>query len=332
MIYIMYGSDDYSLNQELIEIKKSLGDLEMLSVNTSVIDGWGLTMTQLLEMCNCVPFLHPVRLVIVKGLLESFEKEAAGTGKGSRSKSKAKVGGVEWESAGETIRQISDTTTLVFIDGEITRKNYLLNKLAPIATVKVFPKLRGTEVNNWISRYIASKGGTITAGALNMLAGSIGGDLWTLSGEIEKLIIYTGERTINEKDVKQLTSYSKETSIFSLVDAVVERRRSDAHTMFHKLSNEGVTVPYIMAMITRQLRLIIMTKDLMRNTSQRNIQGRLGINSEFAMKKLLSQSEKYTIDQLKHAYRKLLEIDIAIKTGRYEGDIAVDLLVIELCS
>jgi hypothetical protein len=36
------------------------------------------------------------------------------------------------------------------------------------------------------------------------------------------------------------------------------------------------------------------------------------------------------MDTLKQTYQKLLETDICIKTGKFEGDLAVDILVAEL--
>ena len=73
MLYILSGEDDFSINQSLEEIKKGMGDRDMLSANTTVFDGQQVTPDQLGAVCGTVPFLAEKRLVIIKGLLGRFE-------------------------------------------------------------------------------------------------------------------------------------------------------------------------------------------------------------------------------------------------------------------
>ena len=42
------------------------------------------------------------------------------------------------------------------------------------------------------------------------------------------------------------------------------------------------------------------------------------------------RADKYTMEKLKKIYQSLLETDLAIKTGRYDGDLALNLLVADL--
>ena len=73
MLYILHGEDDYSRNQYLNEIKRSLGDPAMLATNTSVFEGAKLSPDELKGVCETVPFLAEKRLVIIEGLLGRFE-------------------------------------------------------------------------------------------------------------------------------------------------------------------------------------------------------------------------------------------------------------------
>ena len=83
LLYILFGADDFSLNESLEEIKKGIGDRPMLDSNTTILEGRQLTPNQLREVCAALPFLAPKRLVIVKGLLERFEP---GGGQGRQKK------------------------------------------------------------------------------------------------------------------------------------------------------------------------------------------------------------------------------------------------------
>ncbi len=72
MVYVLFGVDDFSLRQELEQIKNGLGDKESLSLNTAALDGRRLVASQLIDACNTIPFLSNYRLVIIEGLLERF--------------------------------------------------------------------------------------------------------------------------------------------------------------------------------------------------------------------------------------------------------------------
>jgi len=39
----------------------------------------------------------------------------------------------------------------------------------------------------------------------------------------------------------------------------------------------------------------------------------------------------YTAARIKEVYHQLLEADLCIKTGRYEGELALNILIAELC-
>ena len=69
MLYILYGQDDFSLNQAVKEIKAGLGDWEMVATNTTDLEGQHLTLSELRNKCAAAPFLSSHRLVIVEGLL-----------------------------------------------------------------------------------------------------------------------------------------------------------------------------------------------------------------------------------------------------------------------
>ncbi|RLC71595.1 MAG: DNA polymerase III subunit delta, partial [Chloroflexi bacterium] len=65
MLYILYGEDDFSLQEWLSELKEG-ADVQVLAVEK-------LTLGELLRIGGTLPFLAPRRLVIVEGLLSRFE-------------------------------------------------------------------------------------------------------------------------------------------------------------------------------------------------------------------------------------------------------------------
>jgi DNA polymerase-3 subunit delta len=87
-----------------------------------------------------------------------------------------------------------------------------------------------------------------------------------------------------------------------------------------------------MVMLARQLRLIVRTKDIQTaRMSPNELRNSLGLSSEFVARKTLEQAKRYSLPRLKQVYQRLLETDLAIKTGKYEPELALNILVAELC-
>jgi DNA polymerase-3 subunit delta len=327
MFYILYGQDDFSLNQAVQEIKAGLGDREMVATNTTSLEGKHLTLSELRNKCDAIPFLSSHRLVIVDGLLGRYEVKQS---RPRSSRGKSRGGLAEWEDLASYIEQMPETTVLVLVDEEVKGSNPLLKKISPLAEVRTFPLLRGKDLKAWIRQRVKAEGGDITPKAVDLLAELIGGDLWAMDGEIQKLLLYSQERPVSEDDVRQLVSHVQEANIFALVDAVAEGRTELAQRILHRLYDEGVAPPYILVMITRQFRLIAQARDLRKGLSRLQVQDRLGLKSSYSLDKTLSQAQLYDFEGVKRAYDKLLETDLAIKTGKYSDKLALELLVAEL--
>jgi len=315
LLYILHGADDFSLQEELKKIEDGLGEGELLESNTTIFDGRHLGLGQLTDVCSAMPFLGAHRLVIVEGLLTRYEESAG-----------------EWLALKDFIAAMPQTTVLVFIDGQLKKGNPLLKELGPLAKVKEFRLLRGVALRKWIEERVAKRGGTISPQALRLLSALVGYNLWVLTSEIEKLLLYASGRRIEEEDVKRVVSYAREASVFAMVDALVEGRASTAARLLHQLLEEGATAPYLLVMITRQLRLLLQAKELsLGGVPASSIKNRLGVASDYAVTKALEQSKRYSMKRLEQVYHKLLETDLAIKRGMWKGELALDLLVAELC-
>jgi DNA polymerase-3 subunit delta len=331
MIYILYGLDSYSSRKELQRIKDTLGDPEILSVNTNVLNGAETSPGQLRDMCRMVPFMNPFRLIIVEGLLDLFEPEFKQRSSSQSSQKRGVKKLDEWKLFIDSIQDLPESTILIFMDAKVTRNNTLLKILGPHAKVKSFPQLRDRELYSWINDRVSGNGGSINPSAMRLLIEYSNNDLWTLSNEIEKLIAYCSGRQIAENDVMQLTCYSREANVFNLVDAIFNRKVKQTHNILQRLLSDGTNTSFIIAMIARQLRLIIKAKYLDENASTKQALQALNMSSEFILNKTKEQAGKYSITQLSACYHRLLQADIDIKTGKYNEEVAVDLLVADLC-
>ena len=125
-----------------------------------------------------------------------------------------------------------------------------------------------------------------------------------------------------------MVSQVREASIFAAVDAMIDGRPSVALRLLHQLRGDGREAPYIIAMVERQLRLLALARDSIDKGVPRNeIGGRLGTSSDFVIRKTLEQARRHSWRNIIGRYNQLLETDLAIKQGRLEPDLALELLV-----
>ncbi len=329
MLYILLGEDDFSRHQSLEEIKRGIGDQALLATNTTILDGQQVTLSQLKTVCETLPFLAERRLVIVKGLLERFEPK----GKSSQRKTLPASGQQkEYKLLADHITKIPDSTVLVLIGSGIKGSNPLLRELSDKAEVKSFPLLRDDKLRQWIQRRVKEEGGSISPQAAILLTRLVGSNLWIMASEINKLVLFALGRRIEEEDVKKVVSYTQQASVFAMVDAILEFKADVAEQGLQQLLNRGAAPAYLLVMLSRQVQMMVRVKELRNQGKTRmEIQNKLGLTSEFVLRKTLEQADRYTLGRLKEAYHQLLGTDISIKTGKYDGELALNILVAELC-
>jgi len=336
VFYVFHGQDEFSQSEQLAAFKAKLGDPSLVVLNTSTFDGRTVTLGELRHACDAIPFLADVRLVIVEGWLTylasrrgAAEKMAGGeSAKDEPPASARKV----LEDLIAYLPHLPETTRLVFVEPKKMRDNHPLLLLAKSdpkrGIVKAFEPPKGDALLDWITARARGHGGAISFPAAQLLAQVIGNDLRLLDGEIAKLMSYVGStRPIGEADVRLLTPYAGEADIFQMVDALGQRTGDEAVVLVHRLLDGGKHPLELLSMIARQFRLLIQAKELVgQGRRADSIAQELGVPL-FVANKLVNQARNFTLPQLEAIYRRLLETDIAIKTGELDGTLALDLLV-----
>ncbi|MBE0479537.1 MAG: DNA polymerase III subunit delta [Dehalococcoidia bacterium] len=327
MFCILHGEDDFSLHEELARIREGLGDRSLADTNTVVLQGQSLSPEPLMAACDTIPFLAEKRLVIVEGLLGRFEQPARG-------KRPRKDEGSRWNPLKDYCDRLPGTTVLVLVEGKLSRDNPMLKMLGPAASVREFKPLSLVQLRSWLQRRLKDQACSISPKARELLISLVGSNLHILSREVDKLCLYARGRTIEEGDVRTLVPDAREASVFSMIDAILDRQPSTAMRLLHALEEEGSAPAYLLFMITRQFRLVMQAKDLLLRKKQPVEVGRmLRMPNEFVRDRTLQQARKHSMELLRDVYLKLLDTDLSIKTGKMKGDkgeLALSLLVAEL--
>lgn len=185
-------------------------------------------------------------------------------------------------------------------------------------------------MSRWIVNRAREKGGDFSYEGAGMLASLLGSDTRTADLEIDKLLLYVNfNRPVEADDVLLLTAYEGEGDIFGLVDALGNRNGREAIDKLHELLNVQDPLP-ILGMIVRQFRLLLLAREILDGGSDENaVTKTLGLHP-YVGKKVTAQARRFRTDTLEKVFRRLLEIDLAMKTSEMDGDQLLDVFIAEM--
>ena len=321
--FVVYG-DSFLVRQRMAALEVEHGADSLLDANRHRMQGNQVTPQELVGVCQALPFLDTLRLVVVDGLLATAESRTGG-GRGRRGGASSND---RWQPLVEAIPQFPDTTLLLLSDGPLNANNPLLRQLNPVCATEEQTAPRGEQLARWIKRQAEAKGASVSPAAIQAMAELVGGDLWTLEQELEKLSLYAAGREIGEGDIRLMVSQVREASIFEAVDAMIEGRPQVALRLLAQLRDDGREPLYIIAMVERQLRLLALARDAAeRRLPQNELKRALGTSSDFVVRKSMEQARRHSREDIAWRYDRLLEADLSIKQGRVDPDLALELLV-----
>jgi DNA polymerase-3 subunit delta len=330
MFYVFHGPDELTRSEVLAEMKSQLGDATLADLNTTYLDGQSTNMVQIQQACDALPFLANGRLVVVKNYLSRIGPE----------QDKGPGDPVALQALADYLPRLPATTQLVFTEDEILPGKHPILVLAgkhPQGQVRLFGVPVGDQdLAEWIERRVRHKGATIEHAAAVALATAIGHDMRLLDTEIEKLLTYVGgtQPHITREHVDLLVPYAGEAKIWTMVDAIGQRNARLALQHLHRLLEEDPSENHplkLLSMIVRQFRILIQVKEMTaQGLAISTIAKQIGIR-EFAAEKARQQAMNFSLAQMEAIYTRLLNTDLAIKTGKIEEVLALDTLVAALC-
>jgi len=314
MLLFLYGEDDYRLKEKLKAIKKRYLDAAATEANLSVLRAEEVSdFEKIKEDIRAMPFLAKQRMIILENFLTQASKDLQ-------------------EKLKDYLDEVPETSIVVFVEEGIpNEKNILFQKLQKIAKkIWIFNILKPFELEKWVRDKAIERKGRIDPQAVKILASYVGPDLWQMSAEIEKLILYKGKDLIKPADVDLLVKAKLDNNIFNLVDALGNRELKKAGRKLEELLKSGEPPLYILTMIIYQFRNILLVKDLLtRGKGKSEIAKEIKLHP-FVLQKTFSQAENFSLGQLKKIYQYLVDADLAIKTGKIEPQLALNLLITKI--
>jgi DNA polymerase-3 subunit delta len=332
MYYIFYGDEEFTRSEEVAKLKAHIMSDGMGDLNITVLDGRKASLDGVVTACSTLPFLTSRRLVIVENLLQRFDPRERAS-----DKSEVAAEAEPAEKLAAYLLHLPPTTRLLFVENNpLSPKNPILKgaQQTKDAYIREFKTSVEGELQNWLLRRAKEKGASMGREAASLLISFVGHDLRLLDQELEKLAALANyARPIMEADIRALVSPTYEDDIFALVDSFGLRDREGAMQQLQRLLANGANELYLLTMIARQFRQILAVKDLAEEgrLNLKEIRRELHISHDFIVEKLLRQGRQFEMAELEAILGKVLGVDQAIKTGRIEGRLALELLVVDLC-
>lgn len=327
--YLFNGPEEYLKEELLRELRKKLEkngkhfSLERIDLNASekglpeLIQGLRQTTIQ-------TSLLSGGRIFWVTNslLFSSPRKETATRKENSAAEEKEILGLLEQDSSDEII---------IISVPRVDKRKKIVSMIEKAGKLVDFPLLKGAALLKWLTDRLAREKIQAEEEALLELVERAGENLTLLNSELEKIILYLGgEKTVSRELVRRLVPGSIQGNIFQLTEAVGLKKMNEAVLHLNRITAQNEPPLVILAMITRQFRLLFQLSLLQdKNFSRREIIAALKIQP-FFLDKLQEQVKNYTSDSLAQIFRYLKETDSAIKSGRLEAKDALEQMVLRL--
>jgi DNA polymerase-3 subunit delta len=310
VVYLLEGDDEFGIDQFLNRMSTKVGDEAVREANIDHLDGRNIYLSDIKARTSAMPFIAQRRLVILEHPLSRIEKD-------------------ERKAIQDFLASVPSSTALVLVERRFLSsprdfrngKLHWLEKWAQEHKDSVYFKrfeLPGHGMPGWIQNYARERGGIFSPPAAVKLYQLTGDDTRQAAEEIEKLLAYVDySKPVEEDHVLKLTPETIEADIFKMVDALGEKDSGTASMVLKRLL-EQQDHSRIFSMVVRQFRLLILVRDLIdRNYTQKTMGQELGfLMRPWMVKRIMPQASRFTLQELKDIYIRLLELDVDVKSSR----------------
>lgn len=307
MIIFLYGQNSYSLIQYINELlaryqKKYPGSFNIHRFDLEEGDG-----TEIRNAIKGTSFFKQVKFIIAKNPFAKaplFEKTIKENG----------------------INKEKDTVLLLYqseASEELKKKNQkFFEFLKKESQAKEFKPATVQAAAKFASNYLAKNKINIKKELLAKLVKETDADLWRLKNELDKLAGFlkeVREKEITEEELAKLIHFRIDQNIFAVIDAAFSNQ-AKALILFEDYFSKGGDPLYLVSMIAFQLKNMIAARELMEKNGQYGqILKKTGMHPYF-FKKIYDASKKYSLEELKKTFQKLIDFEMALKTGQAEAE------------
>jgi DNA polymerase-3 subunit delta len=307
-VYLLYGDEGYLKRQYRDRLKNALcsGD----EMNTHFYEGKNISVGEIIDLAETLPFLAERRVIFISG------------------SGLFKSGG---EKMAEYLAAPNETSFFVFTEDEVDKRSKLFKAVQKNGYAAEFSAQDENTLKRWTAGILKREGKNITEGTLQLFLSKTGTDMENISTELEKLICYTLDRdVITDADVEAICTTRISNHIFDMVNAIADRQTDKALSLYYDLLALKEPAMRILFLIARQCNILLQVKSMKAKGFDNKTIGSAVSLPPFVVGKYVAQASRFKTSELKRAVEQCVEADEAIKSGRMNDIMSVEVLIMSV--
>lgn len=308
-VYLLYGEESYLRRQYRDKLKQALC-LPDDNMNNHYYEGKGLRIGEIIDLAETLPFFAEKRVIIIEnsGLFKSGGEQLA-----------------------EYLNEQNSSTVFLFVETEIDKRSKLFKTVGNKGCAVEFVKQDETTLKRWIAGILGREGKKITESTVQLFLTKTGTDMENIYTELEKLICYCMDREIvTSDDVEAVCTVRINNQIFDMVDAIADKKQSKALQLYYDLLALKEPPMRILFLIARQCNILLQVKSMKgKGYGNKDMASAIGV-PVFAVNKYTAQAAKFKSEILKKAVANCVEAEEAVKTGRMNDIMSVEILIMDV--
>lgn len=195
------------------------------------------------------------------------------------------------------------------------------------------PPLKHYEIENKVLEYLKKAKYQIDEESAKFIVANSLNNYDIALGEADKIMLYYKTPSkILFKDVQMITSKQINTNNFLFVDAVVEGDLKKALDLYHDLTIMKVDPTVLISLLARDYRILLEIKTMQENNkNDYEIMNTLGLQN-WQYDRYLKKIFPFKKIELENILVKLSNTDLEIKSGKKDKFVALELLILDICS
>ena len=309
--YLLFGEEAYLRQQYKDMLVKALnpdGD----TMNFTKYEGKGIEVRQMIDLCETMPFFADCRVILVEN--SGFFKNKC-------------------DELADYMKSLPDYVRLIFAEEEVDKRSRMYKAVKACGRAVEFARQDEKTLMRWAAGILGKEGRRITNGDMELLLTKTGTDMGNLRMELEKLITYTmGRDVVTAKDIEAVCTTRTANKIFDMVRAVTERNQKRALELYYDLLTLKEPPMRILFLLAKQFHQLFLAKKLNEEgASQNELASRLGVPT-FVARNIAACARAYSVQELQKAEEDFVDAEEAVKTGRLQDVLSVELLIVKYSS
>lgn len=311
MNYLLYGTEKFLIDKE---VKNIINKNSIEEINISKYDLEVNNLNEILDDANTVSLFSNNKLIIVENAFIF-----------SRVQNK-KIDNIEIL---ENYLKNSSDTIIIFINNneKIDSVKKIVKLIKEKGVIKEFNPLKN--INSTVKSMFDDY--KISDSSIKLLIDRVGNNLELIYQEVEKLKIYKiDDKIISNKDIEDVVVENISVDIFKFVDNIINKNKKSAIKTYKELLKLNEEPIKIVALLASKFRLMYQANKLAKKGyTEENISEILKVH-KYPVHLAILSGYKYSPEILLKYLNDLADLDIGIKTGEKDKELALELFILSL--